>query len=119
MTLTAGAFALAVMVLAGGAAARTMTGQDYIREKNQLTRKFKDLWLDGAYDGLEAINALLEATDRDPIYCPPAKLGLTNTQVVAIANDYLDKHPDKKKENIPMSFVLLFAAQGIFPCPEK
>jgi len=63
------------------------------------------------------VNAELQSTGKDPVYCVPGELGITNNQYVSILRSYLDDYPSMKEvEFAQLPMVLLHALMQTFPC---
>lgn len=69
----------------------------------------------GAYAYGSAIsNAILTSEGKSPLYCQPAKLGLTSEQTVDLVRRFVEAHPTSRTS--PAAVVTLFALRDTFPC---
>ena len=83
-----------------------MTVKDYREMKDILNKakddpmhsqvtKYLDLYVKGVGDGFVWANALLQATDRERLFCTPEKLGLNSQTLQQILESYLSTFNSK------------------------
>lgn len=102
--------------IAGSVAARTVTVESYSKDKDYF-RIFDEAWLDGVYNGLEAANIALMASKQTPLFCPPPKMVMTESQVKSILDRFIVDHNDKVNMSNSIDALLLIALEETFPCP--
>jgi len=102
--------------IAGSASARTVTVESYSKDKDYF-KIFDEAWLDGAYNGLEAANVALMASKQAPLFCPPLKMAMTESQVKSILDRFIAAHKDKVGMSDSIDALLLIALEETFPCP--
>jgi hypothetical protein len=105
------------LLFASGANAATVLFKDYRTPKDEITRSFNKLYLDGLKEGLITFSVVLAREGISPLFCVPQKLALTVDQ----ADDILMREAMRAKtavslDDIPISIILLAGLRNTFPC---
>jgi len=89
----------------------------FLEHYDRMEGREKDLWgivFGQGHNGMEWVNSWLESKGRKPVFCTPAKIALTDDQVIDIMRRYVEANSDY--QNHPFGFVLLYALIDAFPC---
>jgi hypothetical protein len=108
--------ALLVLSIAGPAAAKTVTVENYLKHRNAFSN-FHISWLDGVFNGLKAANAELQRENKPLLFCPPADFSMSEGQVGPFFDKYVVSHKDKVKPSDFIGVLLLDALRESYPCP--
>ena len=103
--------------LISSANAATVLFKDYEAPQDEQARTFYTIYLDGAKDGMIALNAVLQSDGQAPIFCLPAKLALTAQQAEDIMTRAAQKIDDHGRMHI--SVLLGAGLRDTFPCDAK
>ena len=91
------------------------TADDFIAKLAKPDPTMTKVYLSGLFTGIAWANG--EMDGKNPIYCPPEKLNLTNDQEISILEDFVKSYPSMGK--YPVGVVALYAMSETFPCTSK
>lgn len=109
------ALALALAILSAPASAE-LSANEFIEKLKGGDQTYK-IWLHGIATGLEWANSRIEANGGKPLWCLPAKLGLTPEQEIEMLKRFLEEYPSDG--TFPTGMVLMSAYAWTFPCNRK
>jgi hypothetical protein len=99
---------VAASLLAMSAPARAEMTVGQVLDGSDVSR----LFLHGITDGITWANTAL--INRDPLFCEPAKLGLTADQEFNILKQFMKTHSEHM--DAPAGLMMLLALREVFPC---
>ena len=82
-------------------------------EMQQLAAKY---YVKGAGDALLFSNGYLDSEGQKKLYCQPNKLSLGPENYINILEEEIKLTPDVQKVDYPVSLLLLWGLQRVFPC---
>src|SRR6202035_10706 len=97
-----------------GAKPQEVRIEQYRHPKTEDFREFDRLYLGGVKSGLIAYNISLTREHKEPAFCLPGALALTNEQADDILLRWAKKH--QPPDDFPISLALLYGLQETFPC---
>jgi hypothetical protein len=84
-------------------------------EMQQFAAKY---YVKGAADALLFANGYLDSEGQKPMYCQPKKLSLGPDTYLNILEDEIKLTPKVEQVDYPVSVLLLWGLQRVFPCPK-
>jgi hypothetical protein len=110
------AIACATLAIVPSASADTATAKQFLQlDASEDGKGLAEVKITALEEGIRAANAQLAGmAGRKPLYCQPASLVLTGSQLADMVSRAVTG--DKKLEDVPVPVVLLGVLQKTFPC---
>jgi Rap1a immunity proteins len=115
--ITRAAIGLMLFSLASSANAAVVLLKDYKAPKDNWAKAFNKVYLGGVAQGLVAFDAQLRIEGRQPLFCIPEKMALTDEQAENIMMREAQKMADP--DRFPISIILIDGLEETFPCDKK